>query len=429
MSNDKDSPAAEKRNQLKAELESIKQQQSAHKSSRGDVQGKIASLDAQLKSRIAEQKNARSRVSWKNVDEIDREIARLEKQVDSGTMKLVDEKKALAEISSLRKQKKGFAGFEDAQKGIDELKSQIADLKKGMDNPEAKALGERYGAVQKELNDLRAEQDDAYKNVKSLRAERNKLHAEQQEKWLALREVKDKYFTGKKAYKQYEDEVYKQRRERQKAERDAFDKEKRRKVAEKKLEEASAPAYLDEILTAESLIRYFDPSANASNTAAGPGKFAAQAQRTVDSSNIKGTRVAKKEEQEDNYFVGSGGKKGKKGKKGGATEEASKFSMNLGVMEELAKVDVTPPSTQADVPGVIEKLKEKLAKWKADQDKQTKAVSSHHHTRHEARLTLSRMLRRLKRRLTSWKKKLKKLQPRQTVRTTLRRNLPLHMPG
>lgn len=292
-------------------------------------------------------------------------------------MKLVDEKKALAEISSLRKQKKGFAGFDEAQKGIDDIKAQIADLKKGMDNPEAKALGEKYSGIQKELNDIRAEQDEAFKNVKGLRADLNKARTEQQEKWTNMREIKDKYHTARKAFKKHEDEIYQQRRERQKTERETYEKEKRRKIAEKKLEEASSPAYLDEILTAEGLIRYFDPSSAGSKTEAAPGKFAAQAQRSVDDSDIKGTRVVKKDADEEAYFMGTGGKKGKKGKKGGAaaqSEANTKFNMNLGVMEELAKVDVTPPSTQADVPAVVDKLKEKLDKWKADQDKQTKAV-------------------------------------------------------
>lgn len=348
------------------------------------MQEKISSLDATLKSRIAEQKTARSRVSYKNVEEVDREIQRLEKQVDAGTMKLVDEKKALAEVSSLRKQRKGFAGFDEAQKGIDDVKAQISELRKELDNPEAKALSEKYNGIQKELDDIKAEQDEAYKSINSLRDERSTIHAEQQEKYFAMRDIKDQYWKARKAYKEYEDEAYRQRRERQKAERDAYEKEKRRKIADKKLEEASEPAFVDEILTAEGLIRYFDPSApEASKSLRGPSGFAAEAQRTVDDSNIKGTRVMKKDDHEENYFMGTGGKKGKKGKKGGAAgpttsstpSESGKFNLSMGVIEELARVGVEPPMTQSDVPSVVEKLKGKVEQWKKDQDKKTKEVS------------------------------------------------------
>ena len=361
---------------------SIRQQQSGFKTSRGSIQDKVNALDAQLKSRIAEQKTARSRVAFKNVEEVDREIQRLEKQVDAGTMKLVDEKKALAEISGLRKQRKGFAGFEEAQKGIDDVKAQIAELRKGMDNPEAKALSERYNAIAKELDDIKAEQDEAYKGISSLRDERTKLHAEQQEKYTAMRDIKDQFHKARLAYRDYEQEQWRQRQERQKAERDAYQKDKRRKIADKKLEEASEPAYMDEILTAEGLIRYFDPSAAAaSKVLRGPSGFAAEAQRTVDSSDIKGTRVSKKEDREGNYFMGTGGKKGKKGKRGNAESPApstpteGKFNLSIGVIEELAKVNVEPPMNQSDVPSVVEKLKAKLDHWKAEQDKKTKEVS------------------------------------------------------
>ena len=347
------------------------------------MQEKIASLDAQLKSRIAEQKTARSRVAFKNVEEVDSEIQRLEKQVDAGTMKLVDEKKALAEVSSLRKQRKGFAGFEEAQKGIDDVKAQIAELRKTLDNPEAKALSEKYNGIAKTLDEIKAEQDEAYKSLSSLRDERTKLQADQQTKYSAMRDIKDQFHKARVAYRDYEQEQWRQRQERQKAERDTYNKEKRRKIADKKLEEASEPAYMDEILTAEGLIRHFDPSTPAaSKSLLGPSGFAAEAQRTVDESTFSGTKVSKKEDREDMYFMGTGGKKGKKAKKANGTASPApstpvegRFSLSMGVIEELAKVNVEPPMNQSDISTVVEKLKEKLDHWKKDQEKKTKDVS------------------------------------------------------
>ena len=71
-------------------------------------------------------------------------------------VKLVDEKKALSDISTLNRHKKGFAGFASQQKSIDDIKSQISDLKKGSDNPEVKALNDRYDEIQKQLNEQKA---------------------------------------------------------------------------------------------------------------------------------------------------------------------------------------------------------------------------------------------------------------------------------
>ena len=379
----RDSPASKRQQELKSQLQSIKQQQSSFKTSRGSVQEKVSALDAQLKSRMAEQKTARSRVAFKSVEEIDREIQRLEKQVDAGTMKLVDEKKALAEISSMRKQRKGFAGFDEAEKGIQDVKAQISELKKTLDNPEAKALSQKYDELNRELQEIKAEQDKAYGSLSSLRDERSKLHGDQQEKYSAMRDIKDQFHKARLAYREYEQELYRQKQERQKAERDAYQKEKRRAIAARKLEEASEPAYMDEILTAEGLIRYFDPSTTAENAKSlrAPSGFAAEAQRNVAASDFQGTKVSRKEDREENYFMGGGGKKGKKGKKGSTTASPApstpnegKFNLSMGVIEELAKLNVEPPMNQAGVPEVTEKLKEKRDQWKAEQGKRTRDV-------------------------------------------------------
>ncbi len=322
-------------------------------------------------------------MSWKNTGDIDQEIQRQEKVAESSSATLVDQKKAIAQISSLRKQKKAFAGFDEAQRGIDKVKADIAELRKQLDNPEAKALSQRYDEADRELKTIKAEQDEAYKGLNSLRDERSKAYGEQQEKWAAMKDIKDQYFKANKAYRDWDQEQYKMRLEKQKAEKEAYQKERRRKIAEKKLEEASEPAYMDEILTTEGLIRYFDPSSSeASKSLRGPSGFAAEAQRSVDTnSDFKGTRVSKKEDREDTYFMGTGGKKGKKGKKGSAagspapgTPTEGKFNLSIGIIEELAKVNVEPPMSQAGVPAVVEKLKEKRDHWKKDQEKKTKEV-------------------------------------------------------
>ncbi|KAI9794474.1 MAG: hypothetical protein M1833_000387 [Piccolia ochrophora] len=374
------SPVQQRQQELRAELSSIRQQQQGLKSSKGNLQEKIRQLDANLKSCIAEHKNARGKIPYKSVEEVDREIQRLEKQVDSGTMKLVEEKKALADVSSLRKQRKGFAAFDEQQKGIDDIKAQTAELRKGLEDPEAKALSERYSTIAKELDGIKAEQDAAYKDINALRDERSKLQAEQQEKYGAIRTIKDGYYSQKKAYSNYEHEAYLARKEKQRSEKDAFERERRKKAAEQRLEEASAKAYIDEILTAEGLIRYFDPSAaGTALPSAEQSKYAAQASRTVDGSDLKGTLMKKKDDGEENYFMGTGSKKGKKGRKGGSAvgqggvpPETGRFNLSIGIIEELGKVNVEPPMSQADVPATVEKLQKKVAHWKEDSDRQTK---------------------------------------------------------
>lgn len=323
---------------------------------------------------------------FKSVEELDAKIKTLQSQVDAGTMKLVDEKKALAEISNLNRLKKNFSSFAEADSAIADLKTQIADIKKSREDPEVKALSERYTAIQKELDTIKAGQDELFKNKKSLFDDMNKARDEQQEKWVALKQIKDTYFQASRAFKDYERQAAKARAEKRRQEREEYEAGKRREVAKRKLDEASQPAYQDEILTAQGLIRYFDPSSAEAKEAAGPGKFAAVAQRTVDAGDaFKGMKVvSKKGEDDDAYFVGGAGKK-KKGKKGpqsndnptpGSPLPESKFNLPLGVIEELARIGVEPPMSQGGVPDAVEKIKGKLEHWKKDQDRKTKEVSS-----------------------------------------------------
>jgi uncharacterized coiled-coil DUF342 family protein len=384
-SKSKDTPTSKRRQDIITQLKEIREKQATGSGGRKQTFDQIKKLDEQLKSRIAEQKVARSRVAFKNVDEVDREIDRLEKQVNGGMMKLVDEKKALAEISNLRKQRKGFSGFEEAQKGIDDVKAKIKALKDTLDDPEAKSLSEKYNKLQGELDTIKAEQDDAYKSINTLRAERDKYYNLQQEKYQAIRKVRDDHYQSKRAFQEYEFQSRQKARERQKAEQENYQKEKRRERAEKILTEAKDPAYLDEIRRAQSLLSFLDPSSNSGPAAPllAPSGFAAAPQRTVEASELKGTRVVRKDEREDTYFQGTGGKKGKKGRKGAATAESpaatppasAKFSCPPSVMEDCSAMGIDPPMTAAEIPAVTEKVKEKLAHWKADQKAQTERVS------------------------------------------------------
>ncbi|KAF2455276.1 hypothetical protein BDY21DRAFT_289805 [Lineolata rhizophorae] len=376
----KDSPNAKRQAELKSELGTIRQKQQEFKNKRQGTTNEVKRLDDVLKSKLAELKNARGRVNFKSAEDVDREIARLQKNVDAGNMKIVDEKKALAEISSLHKQKKGFAGFDQMEKDIAKLKADIAEKRKALDDPEARATSDRYEAAQKELDGLRAEASESNKNINALRDARTKAQAEQQAKYAAMKEVKDKYFQQKRAYRDYENEAYRLRRERQRQEREAHEAAKRKEVASRRLEEASAPAYQEEIHSAEGLIRYFDPTSAAVKEDAGPSKFAATAQRTVDDSGMKGKLLAKKGQDDADYFVGTGGKKGKKGKKAGGSAQAAsapaaaegKFNLPLGVIEELSKLSISAPAGKDEVPATVEELKKKLDHWKQDQDRKTK---------------------------------------------------------
>ncbi|KAK4166042.1 hypothetical protein QBC43DRAFT_368768 [Cladorrhinum sp. PSN259] len=366
-------PTQIRRQELIARLQEIRNQQGIGKKDRTGKQEQIKRLDESLQARIAESKAARSKVSFKSVEEIDAQIARLERDVNSGSMKLVDEKKALAEVSSLRKQRKNFASFDDSQKNIDEIKAKIKEIKDSLSTPEAKQLNEEYNKLQAELDKIKAEQDDAFKNLSTLRDQRTKLRQEQDEKYQAVKKIKDDYYSQKKAAVAWEREQREKRREREQAERDRIAKERRLVRAKEMLDEAGLPAFTEELRRAAGLLHFLDPSHPAPEKPAllADKGLGATAQRKVDDSGLKGVRLVRKDEREDEYMpAASKGKKGKKSKADKPT--AGKLTLDPGVLADFAFVGVTPALTDEDKPAAIEQIKAKIEKWKADQEEQTK---------------------------------------------------------
>ena len=379
--------------ELLDELKEIRAKQAEGKTARGAQQDKLAVVQDQEKKILAQLKDAQTRIGYKNAEEIDRKIKQLDDEVATGRMAIVDEKKNLAQISQLRKTKKGFPEIDSLQKQLDSKRAEIKELKGISSNPENKALSARYDVIQSELNDIKASREEVSKNMDSKRAERDAAHATQQETFLAIRTIKDNYYNQLRAFQTYDREQRDKRFEAARKEKQAFLLEKREKLLAEKLEEAREPAFLDEIRTAEGLIVYFDPSSAPKAVESGPGEFAASAQRSVNEDGFKGMKVVSKKEEEDFFPAAGGKKKGKKGGKKAAGGEdsapaAGKLNMNVGVIEQLGKLNIDPPSTQTDVPSVVEKLKSKLEQWQKDQKSQTDKVLSPSTPHHNLTFTL-----------------------------------------
>lgn len=88
-------------------------------------------------------------------------------------MKLVDEKKALAEISSLRKQRKTVESFSAQQAAIDADKAKIDEIRQELDDPEQKAASKKFDDLKKELDEVNKRMEDVSKSRDGLYDERN----------------------------------------------------------------------------------------------------------------------------------------------------------------------------------------------------------------------------------------------------------------
>ncbi|KAK2466216.1 hypothetical protein APHAL10511_001858 [Amanita phalloides] len=369
---------------LRSELNDIKARQSSSKTSRSQILDQIKSLQENIQKKDLQ--SARSKLPFRTVEEVDAHIRDLEKQVESGQMKLVDEKRALAQISNSKRARRLVEGFQSDQQKFEEDRRAIEELKQQLDDPEAKAINDRYDAIIAELDEFKAKRDEAYAGKSklfeerdSLQAEMRALHNEKRESIHRFREANDNYWA-----KINEDKA--RREERRRAQRDADEQQRKRDTAERLLEEANAPAYQTEIEDCQTLIDHFSGKASNSDmtkTTSQKAPLAGVRQlelRTVDG-EPEGVVIRKKGDKEESYFVGGKGRgKGKKnapkviegnGVPSAAGSTNASLHIPLSILSALGTLSIPPPTSSADVPRVIEDLKTKKLWLEANQIRAT----------------------------------------------------------
>ena len=300
-------------------------------------------------------------------------------------MTLVEEKRALQEISQCKRTRRIMEGFQTDQGSIDADRAAADELRKQLDDPKSKAISERFEAVKAELDELKKEGDEAYagrskiiEERDSLQEQLNSLFNQKRQSFQNHRDAVDRYWA-----KVNEDRV--RRAEKIRAQRAAEEAEKKRETAERLLEEAALPAYQLEIEDCQTLIDFFSGKSTGSSSVplsakadvAGVPKLEL---RKVDSGPGDGFVARKKKgEEEDAYFVGKGKGKGKKGftnKAGGGGDSSdspasTQLNVSLPTLSGLLALSIPAPTSSADVPRVIEDLKTKKAWFEANQSRVT----------------------------------------------------------
>jgi uncharacterized coiled-coil DUF342 family protein len=102
----------------------------------------------------------------------------LDRDIESGKLTLLNEKKSLQEITNLRRARKQVEASQEVDRSIATDRAKIDDLRKQLDDPEAKQLNDRFDALKKELDSLRDEGNKAWEEKNKLFDQRNALQAE-----------------------------------------------------------------------------------------------------------------------------------------------------------------------------------------------------------------------------------------------------------
>ncbi|KAK0556346.1 multicopy suppressor of BFA (Brefeldin A) [Tilletia horrida] len=408
----KDTPEGKRREALRTELDEIRNKQAGSKGSRGKVLDQIKSLQDSTGKRIKDLNAAKSKLQFKSPAEVDAQIARLNGQIESGTMKLVDERRAINEISNLRKAKKTYDTLAAQQASIDADRKTIDELRKTLDDPESRALSKRYDEIKAELDTIAKETEKQAGSRSKLLDQRTALSKRLTELNQARRDRQAAYRAENEKFHARVQAEREKRNERLRAEREAAADAKRKEHETQMREDAALPAFAKEIEDCDVLLNYFTNKAGLA-----PSQGSAASSQSISSSSRlgkpleirrvepdaagdapQGMRVAKKkgEEDEGDFFFSGSGKKGKgKGGRGGAggkqaaaapaasadttadadastASSSSALHVPLGHLSALLALSIPPPTSTADLPRVIDNLKLKKAYFVGNQDRVTK---------------------------------------------------------
>ncbi|ELU45824.1 patatin-like phospholipase domain-containing protein [Rhizoctonia solani AG-1 IA] len=388
----KNGPANERRNELKTELDSLRSQQAGAKNSRTRILDELKALqeENQKKVRVTPAICTRYMLT-RRIDQRSPGVqGKLESQVESGSMKIAEEKRALNDITQLKRSRKTVEGFQAEEEAIQANKAKIDELKKELDDPEAKAASERYDAIKKELDDIKKEQDEAYASRNKIYDERNEISGQLDELFqkkrdsnAAWREANDKYYA-----KIADERARKQERFRK--QREEEERQKRREQAQRIREEAEIPAFQVEIEDCQTLIDLFtgkitgaaaDNKVSTSKPANGLTGVPELSIRTVEADPSLGVALKKKGEEEENYFVAKKKKApaGKPNQQQAAKEKEApaapkpedRFHVSFSTLTALGTLSIPPPSSQADVERCIADLQKKRDWYLANQKRVT----------------------------------------------------------
>ena len=312
-------------------------------------------------------------------------------------MKIVDERKTLTEISNLKRLRKTVESFQAEHEAIEKDRAEVDALRKQLDDPEMKAMSEKYDTIKAELDGLKKESDTAYEGRTKLFDERTELQTKIEALWKQKREAQTAHREANDAYWKKVNDDRARRAERAAVEKKAYEATKRREIAEEMLEAAKEPAYAADIQDCQTLIDYFSrTSGTGAGTSSGTTEFysrpevagAPKLELRKGGDAMEGMALMKKKgEDEVNYFVAKKGKKSAPTKSygqaapappaasgEGASASAGSAQLNIpfGTLSGLMALSIPPPTNVSEVPRVIEDLKTKKAWYQANQARVTK---------------------------------------------------------
>lgn len=300
--------------------------------------------------------------------------------VSSGTLKLIEEKRMLSDVSALRKQKKQFGSFGPQELEIDGLKRKVDDIRKKLESfdPENRRLKKQFGDIIGKIKDLESANSKNYGQLKALFNQREKEQKVLNELYQKRREINSEFYRQKDVWSAYMRAEKARQFEEMKIKKEQYQREKRAEKIRIMLENAEVPAYESEIHSCNALIQLLSthlPNKQSGGEVESTEKSNTAIPEVKDENLPKGVTgmVALKKKSDrlgDEAFFKASKKSKSKSKNSQQTSE-KEFKFDLGVMEQFWALKIDVPNKPIDCEKSIKQLEDKKKFFFENQQRKT----------------------------------------------------------
>ncbi|KAI9265921.1 hypothetical protein BY458DRAFT_534120 [Sporodiniella umbellata] len=356
-----------RREEIKSELSEIREKQAELKKSRRAVYEQLDALNDSIRKKLSAVKAFRSKVPFRNTEEVDDRIAELERKIEVG-VRIVEEKKMLQEISLLKRNRLSFEDIDNQQKEIDRERAIHDELKKNIDESEAQKMSDRYEELDAEFKVIFGDQNKQREVRNKLFDERTRLKVLLDEEYTKLRTARDEHRKNNDEYYTFVRQLREFKKEQEQLRKVQEENDKRQEAAKQELELAALPAFENEIALCDNLSLFLEgflSSGNKTNQTTGEDAGAIE-------NAFEGMVIKKRDD--DIFFAGGGKKKQNKNKENVKdSKKSDALKLPLATMEHFFDIKVTVPTKISEIPSTLQKLKERKEYFVREQPMATEA--------------------------------------------------------
>lgn len=346
-------------------LNSLKPQKNALIEQKKALKSQLDQAKNQGDKIMKDKKDARSNVKHGSVEEIDKAIAKLQREQETTSMSLQDEKRLIKEIDALQNSKKFVADLKNKDAAMTDLKEQrksIGDQIKAKDK-EIDGVSAQIDEVMKLINDFRDKESAKRETIQELFKERDDIKKKMDETVeqrnavrAAFREMNNRWFNYQRALRAQKKMEYEKEKARREAERAEYE-------AKLAAEEAKKIPYEAEQALCEYLANFLELTYLGKDSEEKSDKK--EDVVAVKDDPFAGFKpVGKKGEEEEQYFGKGKSKKKRVRAQKKQDSGAGPFTLSVDMFEQFGLITLNPPTKLDEVEKSVKELREKKEWYK-----------------------------------------------------------------